>query len=249
MGGVWFFRSEGALGQAESQRWKKQVGCEKGIHTAEETIESNNGRGSTKWGKEREGVFPASSEKQGFFFFFFDLYFFFFVSFLLLFMEPGRWACLFVRLFRACRDPWIFFFLAPTWSAHSAQRKAAQMAANRLHLEERKSKFATFQKKKKKKTSLLNLSISVVCLYQYPFFFFCLLFGLHSSAFCASSILSCFIKGVLARTRKPRLLSAPAHRLSHCRYQDVIQDCRAKKKTNQKKNKKKKELQSYFCEA
>lgn len=132
----------------------------------------------------------------------------------------------------------LFFFLAPTWSAHSAQRKAAQMAANRLHLEERKSKFATYQNKKK--PAFLTFPFPLFASINILFFFFCLLFGLHSSAFCASSILSCFIKGVLARTRKPRLLSAPAHRLSHCRYQDVIQGCRAKKKTNQKKNKKKK---------
>lgn len=93
--------------------------------------------------------------------------------------------------------------------------------------------------KTKKKPAFLTFPFPLFASINILFFFFCLLFGLHSSAFCASSILSCFIKGVLARTRKPRLLSAPAHRLSHCRYQDVIQGCRAKKKTNQKKNKKK----------
>lgn len=171
MGGVWFFRSEGALGQAESQRWKKQVGCEKGIHTAEETIESNNGRGSTKWGKEREGVFPASSEKR-LFFIFFDLYFFFFFLF--------RFCCYLwnqavgLVYLSVCFVPVeiheSFFFSGP----HLIRSlRPAQGSANGC------KPFTPGRKKKQichlskqKKTSLLNLSISVVCLYQYPFFFF-----------------------------------------------------------------------------
>lgn len=170
MGGVWFFRSEGALGQAESQRWKKTGWLRKRNHTAEETIESNNGRGSTKWGKEREGVFPASSEKQVIFYFFWFVFFFFLFRFCCYLWNQAVGLVYLSVCFVPVEIHESFFFLAPTWSAHSAQRKAAQMAANRLHLEERKSKFATFQNKKK--TSLLNLSISVVCLYQYPFFFF-----------------------------------------------------------------------------
>lgn len=188
-------------------------------------------------GKGKGGGFSGIKWEAGYFLFFLICIFFFLFRFCCYLWNQAVGLVYLSVCFVPVEIHESFFFLAPTWSAHSAQRKAAQMAANRLHLEERKSKFATFQNKKK--PAFLTFPFPLFASINILFFFFCLLFGLHSSAFCASSILSCFIKGVLARTRKPRLLSAPAHRLSHCRYQDVIQGCRAKKKTNQKKNKKK----------
>lgn len=195
------------------------------------------------------GFFRHQVRSRDFFFFFLICIFFFLFRFCCYLWNQAVGLVYLSVCFVPVEIHESFFFwppLDPLTPPSARQRKWLQTVYT---WKKEKANLPLFKKKKKKKTSLLNLSISVVCLYQYPFFFFCLLFGLHSSAFCASSILSCFIKGVLARTRKPRLLSAPAHRLSHCRYQDVIQDCRAKKKTNQKKNKKKKELQSYFCEA
>lgn len=171
MRGVWFFRSEGALGQAESQRWKKQVGCEKGIHTAEETIESNNGRGSTKWGKEREGVFPASSEKRLFFIFFWFVFFFFFLFRFCCYLWNQAVGLVYLSVcFVPVEIHESFFFSGP----HLIRSlRPAQGSANGC------KPFTPGRKKKQichlskqKKTSLLNLSISVVCLYQYPFFFF-----------------------------------------------------------------------------
>lgn len=83
---------------------KKQVGCEKGITPQRRRLRVIMDEGAQNGERKGRGFFRHQVRSR-LFFIFFDLYFFFFVSFLLLFMEPGRWACLFVRLLRACRDP------------------------------------------------------------------------------------------------------------------------------------------------
>lgn len=122
---------------------------------------------------ERKGRgFFRHQVRSGYFLFFFDLYFFFFFLF--------RFCCYLwnqavgLVYLSVCFVPVeiheSFFFSGP----HLIRSlRPAQGSANGC------KPFTPGRKKKQichlskqKKTSLLNLSISVVCLYQYPFFFF-----------------------------------------------------------------------------
>lgn len=107
-----FSDQRGLWGRQNRKGEKKQVGCEKGITPQRRRLRVIMDEGAQNGERKGRGFFRHQVRSR-LFFIFFDLYFFFFVSFLLLFMEPGRWACLFVRLLRACRDPWIFFFSGP----------------------------------------------------------------------------------------------------------------------------------------